>query len=333
MKNMVENKNSVPFSEVLENVFHADPIPVHLLFDLSDMSAEDNGRFLAAWGKADAERRQVIMRHLADIAEESYIVDYTPLFKLGIVDDSAEVRVAALDGLWDSTDPYFVPPLLALVQADPSVMVRAAAAAALAHYVLLAEWGQMPLRISRPIVEVLLAEYEKEETAVSVKRSALEALGASSHPRVNSLIQEAYDSRLQEMQVSAIFAMGNTADEYWLSTILNELENPDEEIRAEAARAAGAMGRSDAIEPLSILLDDEDTAVRVAAIVALGQIGGGQAQAILGELLEDPDHEDMAELIEETIEEMLLLSGEMNIFDYLEDEDLLTDDDEDDEEW
>ncbi|MCZ7672102.1 MAG: hypothetical protein M5U34_35750 [Chloroflexi bacterium] len=27
--------------------------------------------------------------------------------------------------------------------------------------------------------------------------------------------------------------------------------------------------------------------------------GGGQAQAILGELLEDPDHEDIAELIEE----------------------------------
>jgi HEAT repeat protein len=331
---MFDNKNPVPFSEVLENTFEAEPIPVHLLFNLSDMEPEDWARFQQAWAKADDERRQVIMRHLADIVEEAYYVDYSPIFKLGIEDESPEVRVAALDGLWDSTDAWFVPPLIGMMQSDPDVDVRTAAAKALAHYVLLAEWGQMPARVSRPIVEALLAEYEKDETAVSVKRSALEGLGAASHPRVEALIEEAYNSRLADMRLSAVFAMGNSADDRWLPTILAELENLDTEMQLEAIRAAGALGRSDAIEPLSDMINDEDADIRAAVIVALGQIGGDGPQSILAGLMDDPDYEDLHELIEETIEEMLLLGGEIDIIEYVEGENLLPDDmyvDEDNE--
>ncbi|MFO7682532.1 MAG: HEAT repeat domain-containing protein [Chloroflexota bacterium] len=305
---------------------------MHLLFRLSDMVPWDSERFQKAWAASDDERRRLIMRHLADLAEESFIVDYSSIFRLGLADDYAEVRLAAVDGLWDSTDTRFVSLLLTMMQEDPSLDVRAAAASGLAHYVLMAEWGQIPARVSDQIVGVMLTEYEKPETAVPIKRAALEALGATNHPRVTQFIQEAYDSRFEDMRISAIFAMGNTADERWLSTILAELENPDAEMQAEAARAAGLLGRSDAVEPLALLLDDEDADVRVAAIVALGQIGGAQAQNILGALLEDPDQEDMHELIEETIEDMLLLSGELDIFDYLEGENSLPDDDDDDDE-
>ncbi len=329
---MKEKESLIPFSEVLEKIFQGDPIPVHLLFRLSDMVPWDSERFQKTWAAADDERRRLIMRHLADLAEESFIVDYSSIFKLGLADDYAEVRLAALDGLWDSTDTRFVSLLLTMMQEDPSLDVRAAAASGLAHYVLMAEWGQIPARVSDQIVGVMLTEYEKPGTAVPVKRAALEALGATNHPRVTELIKEAYDSRFEDMRISAIFAMGNTADDRWLATILAELENPDAEMRAEAARAAGLLGRSDAVEPLALLLDDEDADVRVAAIVGLGQIGGAQAQNILGALLEDPDQEDMHELIEETIEDMLLLSGELDIFDYLEGENSLPDDDNDDDE-
>ena len=330
---MYEEKNPVPFSEVLENTFNADPIQVHLLFKLSDLDPEDWQRFTQAWAKADGERRREIMRHLADIAEEAYFVDYSPIFKLGIEDASPDVRVAALDGLWDSTDTKFVSALIALLQSDPNLDVRVAAAKALAHYVLLAEWGQMPKRVSAPIVEALLAVYENAETAVSVKQAALEGLGAASHPRVETLIQEAYDSPYQAMRVSAIFAMGNSADDKWLNTILAELENPDIEMQIEAIRAAGMMGRSDAVELLSDLVDHEESDVRAAVIVALGKIGGDHPQAILAKLMDDPDFEDMHELIEETIEEMLLLGGELDILEYMEGESLYPDDDafEDDE--
>jgi hypothetical protein len=329
---MYDEEKTIPFSEVLEGTFIADPIPVHLLFHLSDMTAEDTERFNQAWAKADDERRRVIMRHLADIVEEAYFVDYSPIFKMGLVDETAAVRVAAADGLWDSTNPMFVPSLIELMQSDPDQEVRVAVAKALAHYVLLAEWGQMPKRVSAPIVEALLATYEKEETAVPVKQAALEGLGAAAHPRVEELILEAYDSKFHDMRVSAIFAMGNSADDRWLTTILAELESPDIEMKLEAIRAAGAMGRSDAVDPLSDMVEDDDADVRAAVIVALGKIGGDRPQSILTRLLDDPDHEDMHELIEETIEEMLLLGGELDIIEYIEGENFLPDDTYDDEE-
>ena len=334
-KIMIDEEKTIPFSEVLDKVFNAEPIPVHLLFHLSDMEPEDAGRFNQAWAKADEERRRVITRHLADMVEEAYFVDFSPIFKLGIEDESPQVRMAALDGLWDSTDTMFVTPLITLLQSDPSLEVRVAAAKALAHYVLLAEWGQMPLRVSRPIIEALLAVYEMDETAVPIKRAALEGLGAAAHPRVEELISEAYNSKFQDMRVSAVFAMGNSADDRWLTTILAEIESSDDEMQLEAIRAAGAMGRSDAVELLADMIEDDTSDVRAAVIVALGKIGGDIPQAILARLMDDPDHEDMHELIEETIEEMLLLGGEIDIIEYMEGENLLPDDmyvDEDEEE-
>ncbi len=328
---MYEDENPVPFSEVLEGTFESDPISVALLFKLSDMVPEDWRRFQEAWTKANDERRRLVMRHLADIAEEAYFVDYSPIFKLGIEDTFSEVRVAAADGLWDSTDARFVNPLISLMQTDENTEVRVAAAKALAHYVLLAEWGQMPARISQPIVEALLAEYEKEETAVSIKRAALEALGAAAHPRVELLIREAYDSPYQDMRVSAVFAMGNTADDKWLPTILAELENPDIEMQIEAIRAAGMMGRSDAVEPLVELVDHEESDVVAASIVALGNIGGDHPQAVLAQLMDNEEYEEFHELIEETIEEMLLLGGELDIIEYMEGEGLVPDDFDDEE--
>ncbi len=328
---MCEDKNPIPFSEVLAGTFVSDPISVSLLFRLSDMMPEDWQRFLEAWAKADDERRRLIMRHLADIVEEAYFVDYSPIFKLGIEDAFSEVRVAAADGLWDSTDTDFVAPLISLMQTDESAAVRVAAAQALAHYVLLAEWGQMPVRVSRLIVDALLAVYDKEETAVSIKRAALEALGAAAHPRVEMLIREAYDSPYQDMRVSALFAMGNTADDKWLPTILAELENPDIEMKIEAIRAAGAMGRSDAVEPLVELIHHEDSDVVAAAIVSLGKIGGNRPQTTLAQLMDDETYEEFHELIEDTIEEVLLLGGELDIIEYMAGEGLEPDDFDDEE--
>jgi HEAT repeat protein len=220
--------------------------------------------------------------------------------------------VAALDGVWDSTNIRLVRPIIDLMQNDEDEAVRAAAAAALAHYVLLSEWGQLPASISPTIVEALLMEYEKPDTAVAIKRSALEALGAANHPRVAGLIEEAYESSLTEMQMSAVFAMGSSADSRWLPIVIGEMQNPSSEMRAEAARAAGTIGSSDAVDKLANLLMDEDMAVSAAAIEALGQIGGDRPMEILQELLEDSDFEDLHELIEEMMDEMIWLGGDMD---------------------
>ncbi len=323
---MQEDK-PVLFADVLDALFNRELIPIHLLFRLSDMRPTESARFFNEWPSVTDERRQEIVRHLVDLSEENFVVDFVPIFKVGLTDPSAEVRIAALDGLWDTTDTRLIPPILRIMQEDEDERAQAAAAGALAHFVLMAEWGQIPRRPVESAIEALLAAYEAEETAVSVKRSALEALGAAGHPRIADFIRDAYESDEEGMQLSALFAMGNSADPRWLPTLLSEMTNPDSAMRAEAAQAVGGMGRSDAIPRLAELVNDEVLDVREAAIVALGQIGGDQAQEILAELLASAEFDALHGLIREALDTLLLLGGEMSLMDYLDEEDEEEEDD------
>lgn len=311
----MENKEEKPFAEVLQTILKNDPVPVHSLYRLSDMSMEDYDHFCQNWATIDSDRRRIIVRHLADISEDNFVVDFSTIFADSLTDKNEQVRLAALDGIWDSTEQRFIAPLLTMMRSDESVDVRASATASLAHFVLMAEWGEISERLAKPIVDALLAQYDDEETAVSVLRATVEALGASSHERVPKIIQEAYEHDDQGMQLSAVFAMGNSADPRWLHTLLNEMENPHAEIRAEAARAAGSIGKSDAISELIELTEDEELDVQVAAIQALGQIGGELPQRILSEILEDESREDVHEIAETAMEEMVWISGDLNFMD------------------
>ena len=315
------------FATVLKDLFEADPLPIPELYRLSDMSAENWTAFASGWTAVSDERRQAIVRHLADISEDNFIVNFAPIFTHSLEDALPEVRVAALDGLWDVMDLRLITPITAMMQTDPEEAVRAAAVGALGHYVLLAEWGQLPERILPGLVDSLLAEYDKEDTAVAVRRVLLEAIGAAHHPRVNELIEEAYENGDQSMQMSAIFAMGNTADRRWTVTVLGEMESPYEDMRAEAARAAGAIGSSDFVPLLAELAYDEDLAVQVAAVTSLGQIGGDDVQRILANMLDDSEVEEVDELfeaVEEAMEESAMMAGDYKFVDFpLEDEDEL----------
>ena len=306
------------FDVVLEELFKAEQVPIPQLYRLSDMQENDWMAFQAGWTAVSDERRQVIVRHLVDISEDNFIVDFSPIFTLGFEDAVPEVRIAALDGLWDSTDLRLIPRITRLLLEDEDERVRAAAAGALGHYVLLAEWGQLPQRILPGVVETLLAAYDDEETAASVKRVLLESLGATTHPRVNELILEAYEEGDQSMQMSAVFAMGNTANLHWLVTVLGEMESPYEEMRVEAARAAGLIGSSDFVPRLAELAYDEDLAVRVAAVTSLGQIGGDQVQQLLADMLDDEEVveiDELLEVVEEAMEESVMMVGDLNFVD------------------
>lgn len=321
-----------PFAEVLLELFEADPLPIHQLYRLSDMQTDDMALFDTGWTAVSDERRQVIVRHLADIAEDNFIVDFSPIFIRGFNDSVAGVRIASLDGLWDTNDLKLIPPITELLHNDPDAGVQAAAAGALAHFVLMAEWGQLPERILPGLINSLLARYDHEKTADSVRRVVLEALGPAGHPRVNQIIEEAYENGDQPMQVSAVFAMGATADRRWSATVMSEMESPYEEMRAEAARAAGAIGNSDFIERLAELAYDEDVAVRLAAIGSLGQIGGDEVQRILAEMSDDPEIEaddEVLQAVEEAMGEVAMMAGDFEFidFDYDEDEDDLGFDD------
>ncbi|WP_420631870.1 HEAT repeat domain-containing protein [Candidatus Leptofilum sp.] len=318
--NMIkEHKEEQPIEVVLNEIFTADPLPIAQLYRLSDMPDEGAEQFWQSWVSVSDERRQAIVRHLADICEDNFVVDFSPIFVSALEDRLPGVRIAALDGLWDSTDLNLIAPLTKMMKSDPDEKVRVAAAGSLGHYVLLAEWGQLPESILPELVGTMLAAYENVETAVPVQRVLLEGLGAADHPRIGTLIAEAYENGDQAMQLSAVFAMGNSADRRWTVTILGEMESPYEEMRAEAARAAGAIGNSDFVPQLAALAYDEDLAVQTAAVTALGQIGGDEVQRILADMLDDSEveeNEELLEVVEAAMEEAAMMAGDFDFADF-----------------
>ncbi|MEM7334778.1 MAG: HEAT repeat domain-containing protein [Chloroflexota bacterium] len=318
----MEAKEEKPFADVLQGILHDEPVPVHFLYRLSDMPKNDQDAFFSKWPSLEGERRRIIIRHLADISEDNFVVDFSPIFTEALMDESDQVRLAAVDGIWDSSDKRFIPMLIRMMQNDISDDVKAAATSSLTHYVLMAEWGEISQRLATPIIDALLEQYDGEETAVAVRRATVEALGAASHERVPKIIQEAYEEEDLGMQLSAVFAMGNSADPKWLPTIINEMDNPNDQMRAEAARAAGSIGKSDAISDLTDLTEDDDLDVQLAAIHALGQIGGETSQEILNEILQDDSREDVHEAVELALEEMLWTTGDFNFLDMDFDEEM-----------
>jgi HEAT repeat protein len=309
----MNEKSEIPFPAVLDALFQDQELSIQLLFRLSDLSPEDMACFDNRWPDVSDERRRVIVRHLADISEDNFVVDFLPIFLRCFSDVSAPVRIAALDGVWDTENPSLIPPIIDLLQTDESVEVRIAAAAALAHFVLLAEWGQVSQAAAEPIVEALLAEYDRPDTAVLLRSAALEALSAAGHYRIAELIDEAYESEEPIMQLSAVFAMGGSADSRWLPILFEEVLSPLAEMRAEAARALGSIGDEAAVSELINLTIDEDLDVARAAVAALGALGGELASEALIRLADDPDFEDLYEAVVEALEEIEWLGGAFDL--------------------
>jgi hypothetical protein len=115
---MTEEKEQ-PFADVLLELFEAEPLPIPKLYRLSDMQPDEMALFDTGWTAVPDERRQIIVRHLADIAEDNFIVDFTAVFIRGFNDSVAEVRMASLDGLWDTSDLKLIPPITNLLNNDP----------------------------------------------------------------------------------------------------------------------------------------------------------------------------------------------------------------------
>lgn len=277
------------------------------LYRMSDLTPEELSHFYEQWPLVADERRRIVVRHLADISEENFQVDFGPVFAHCLSDEQPAVRLAALDGLWDSERVSLLGQIVDMMLSDPYEEVRALAAATIGHYVLLAEWEVIPVDSADAAVDALLAVLDAAETPKAVRRAALESISASSHKRVRDLVANAYDSGDHEMQISAVYAMGRTVDKRWLPIVIDEMMSSSSEMRLEAARAAGHIGKSDAVPDLVDLISDEDLEVQLAAIAAMGQIGGNLAIRILEDMDGDPDFAYLQHAVSEALEEAMWL--------------------------
>jgi len=319
LQEMVEASGGIPFSR---------------LYALSDLTGDRLAMFRAAWETLPAERRRRLVKALVDLAETSFQVSFDAIFYHCLQDPDAEVRAAAIEGLWENEQESLIGPLISALRSDPAPRVRAAAATSLGRFVLAGELEQIEEAVQARIVQELMTTVYLAGESIEVRRRAIESAAYACTPEAMDALEVAYYDDDEMMRLSAIVGMGRTCDGRWREIILAELENPQAAMRYEAALAAGEMMLRQAVPSLGRLLHDTDAMVRDAAIWALGQTGGEQAKQMLLELHEDAD-EDTQAAIEEALAEQALYEGELDLTMYaLEsdlDEDLWIDDEDGDE--
>jgi HEAT repeat protein len=283
------------------------PLSISSLYGLSDLTRSEAQLFREVWSLIDTERRRWIIQSLVDITEASFEVNFHPIFRLCLNDEDEVVRARAIEGLWEDEDLSLAGLLVRLLRDDPSESVRVAAATSLGRFVLLGELEKIEGAPAMMIEDALLgAIYDPHET-LEVRRRAVESIAYSGQAQVRDIIEMAYYDGEEKMCISAVFAMGRSADLLWREMVIAELDNPNPEMRYEAARACGELEASAALPALIDLIEaDPDPEVQEIAIWALGRIGGKEARRVLEACCESED-EALRQVAEEALDELEFL--------------------------
>jgi HEAT repeat protein len=302
------------YEGILRNISNVDDrLNTRFLYALSSMTRDQFLRFQQVWPSVEASRRRLVMRNLVELTEQSFEVNFDPIFLMAMGDGDSDVRAAAIDGLWENEDQALIGPFVHLLRTDEASSVRAAAAIALGRFILLGELEKIDRAPAMLAEEALLETFRYAEEELEVRRRAVESISYSGEVGVREVIEAAYYDEDEKMQASALFAMGRSADPYWGKLLLQELDNPDPELRFEAARASGELESPLAVTRLiQMAFDDPDWEVQEVAVWALGRIGGREARQAL-EACYESDDEALSQAAGEALDEMDLLDEGIGI--------------------
>ena len=265
------------------------PLAVSKLVELSNIRAEESALLRTAWQSMDVSRRRQLVEALTDLTEDNVDLNFDATFFIALEDHEPDLRLSAIQGLWEYEGRTLIERLQALLEHDSDAGVRAGAALALGRFVLLTEVVGLRSGDAERTQGVLRRVIEDAAEVAEVRGRALESIGAHNEPWVRDLITQAFESSERRMRISAVHAMGRSCDATWLSELFPELEDEDGEMRFEAAGACGSIADEAAVPHLLLLLHDDDLEAQEAAIAALGEIGGQQAKDALEELRQDAD--------------------------------------------
>ncbi|MBN2005954.1 MAG: HEAT repeat domain-containing protein [Anaerolineae bacterium] len=288
-------------------------VPHSKLKYLSGLLDDDITRFTTLWFKLPGAVRRKLITRLGEAAEEDFELDFSAVFSIALADADAATCAAAIEGLAEVEDVRLVPKFVRILQENPAILARAKAAQALAHFVLLGELGKIRPRSFDMARNALLAAYRDGNADLEVRRRALESLSYTALDGIPELIADAYAHSEEKMRISAVFAMGRSADKRWASPVQQELASLLPEMRYEAARACGELGLRQATSDLIEMVEDVDLEVQQAALWALGQIGGRQAQKVLNRYVES-DNEPLRDAAREALGELEFFHGDLGSF-------------------
>jgi HEAT repeat protein len=290
--------------------------PRGYLLEFSDIGSLELKTLLDIWPRVTLSRKQFLLEQLKALAEADTLVCFDDFARALLTDPDPTVRTHAIRLLSESEDLKLVPTYLDMLKDDPDSSVRREAANVLNLFVDLGELEKIPEYIYHQVEEALLASANSEDDA-RVRRAALESLGYSSRAEVVTLIESAFHREDPKWQVSALLAMGRSADDRWSEDVLYSLVNDDDRIRRAAVQAAGELSIKSA-RPilLEILAEEEEDDVASAAIWALSQIGGEDVRIYLENLLDQSEDDEQIDFLEDALDN-LAFTEDLDRFDLL----------------
>lgn len=273
------------------------------LTSLSQLDDDERRQLAELWPRMEVTRRLSVLGAMTDMAQDNVELNFDSVFKLALSDEEAEVRATSLRGLYEYEGRDLLRPLIELLREDEDTAVRREAAIALGRYAMAAELGHLAESDLDVVRDALFESAEDEMEDELVRARAIEAVGVISGEETENLIESIFREESLWLKVGAVDAMGRSASEIWLPTLIEEMENPAPEMRHAAAYAAGEIGSEEAIQPLrGLAIHDPDREVQLAAIHGLGEIGGPAAVVALKSVLYEGDDE-LREPVQEAITE------------------------------
>jgi HEAT repeat protein len=287
---------------------------------------------MEAWPRIELSRKLTLLEELDALAETDTLVSFDDFASALLTDPEPQVRAGAIRLLDESEDVKLIPSFLDMLKNDPDIGVRTEAAKVLNLFVDLGELEEISESIRRQVEDALLTSITSEDD-VRVRRAALESIGYSSRDEVSTLIQSSFQRKDPHWQVSALTAMGRSADERWADDVTRSLVNENDNIRRAAVQAAGELSLKSA-RPLLLrmLNEEEDSTVLSAVIWSLSQIGGEDVRTYLENLLDRVEDEEQIAFLEEALDNLAFTEDleRFDLFSYDPENDL-TEVDEDEE--
>lgn len=305
-------QQSVSFDKIISALLDNEhPFPAVHWHRFSDISIPDLQKLEKIWPDVNPDRRTALLEDLEILAESDTLVSFDDLARFALDDADPRAREVALRLLWESEDSSLIQKMMQMVDNDPVEKVRAAAATALGQFIYLGELEEIPETSLHRIEDKLLGLTTSTTEPKLVRRRALEAMGFSSRTEVKPLIVAAYNNNDLEWLVSALFAMGRSANSTWISSVLEMLDADNEEVLLEAVRAAGELEAAGGRRPLLKLIktQPEGSEIRMAAIWALSKIGGEKVRDTFERLLEESEDEEELDILDEALENLEFTEG------------------------
>lgn len=299
----------IHFQTLIDALLDIDtPLKPRFLYRLSDLDDEDLSLFLETWPQLPLWRQKALLEDLQEMGNTDDLLSFESIGRSMVSDGDPHIRHLAVKLLWEFDHRNLVPVFIQLLESDPDADVRAAAVIGLGQFVYLGELDLLPEGMRRELEDRLLLAIREDQTSL-VQRRALESVSYSSRPEIPELIETAFASQDHEMMASALTAMGRSMDSRWENTVLSMLNNKLPIIRTEAARAAGELELKDAISTLVELVEDSEDEVRQAAIWSLSEIGGDRARHTLENLFKEVEGVHEADSLETALDNLAFTDG------------------------